>query len=410
VGQNILSIFILVDNVSTKYFEYLSNLNQDYKFFSCYGLNSVDHTNFKTPRRNSRRYFGAHVGIHSARLHLQGMLHRTKEVEELLETQSDETEVAHNETLSQNLTNVLMDIVTEMHSCRSCLDVAISQLAVPKEPYIPHSDAKSCESLTKNTNEQVQKPIVVGFTDLDPQVEDEVFEAIISHDNLNTGSEDDADGNFVSLDAADQFKRKMEKECSDRLLSELKTVLVHKAYEWEEREAKALKNKALRNAGRADVEREATVKPSGSVLCLDCDCGQGNDGEASGRAGGFVSLGERSSKGKNITSTPETVEGGSNLVHADPFVSLVMKPEGNWPLPRLKTGKLFSASRSSSSTEPSHNVEVSSCFLDRAAQVKTLIVGASGIQPNYLGSDVSEETFSGSGENSSSSESENNEQ
>ncbi|KDR15859.1 vezatin-like isoform X3 [Zootermopsis nevadensis] len=391
--QNILPVFTLVSDVSAKFSEYLSNLNQDYKFFSCYGLSAVDDTSLKMPKRKPWRYFNAYVGIHSARLHLQGMLHRTKEIEELLETHTDETEAAENNTLSQNLKNALTDIVTELHSCTSCLQVAISQFSVLNQPSAQYSAIKASEILNHNKSEEKQKPIVVGFTDLDPQIEDEVFEAVISHGN--TGFDDDDDGNLMSLNAADRIKCQLEKECSDRMLLELKTVLIHKAHEWEEREAKALRKKGIQSAEKADIEDRVTVESSESVLHFDRDY---NSGAVPERADRHVSLSERLNQGKIVAATLETMERDNSIVN-DPFTSLAMKPEGNWPLPRLKTGKLFSSGIvTSSNVEACHTA---------GEHVKTLIVGASAVQPKYAGYDVSEETFSGSGENSSSSESEN---
>lgn len=406
MGQNILPVLTIVNEVSNKYQELLSILNQDYKFFSGYGLNAVNDTYFKTPtKRNSWRYFGAYVGIHSACLHLQGMLHRAKEMEELIQVQSDETEVADNSTLSRNVTEVLTDIVTEINSCRSCLEVAISELV--NKPPTPHSTSENCDSLTKNVSEQKQKPVVVGVTDLDPQIEDEIFEAIISHDNLLTGCEDDDDGYYVSMHATDEVRRRTEKECSDRMLLELKTVLVHKAHEWEKREAKALK-RASQNAERAGTEDKAVVEPSGNNM--QSNTGQGSNGEACERADAHVSLDEQSNQAKIVASAPEIVNSGSNEVSDDSLTSLVIKPTETWPHPRLKRDMLYSSSGSSSSRVPSCNVELCNSFRDRAEQVETLIAGAATFQPKYLGGDVDEETFSGSGENSSSSESENNEQ
>ncbi|XP_021926653.1 uncharacterized protein LOC110833200 isoform X5 [Zootermopsis nevadensis] len=322
-----------------------------------------------------------------------GMLHRTKEIEELLETHTDETEAAENNTLSQNLKNALTDIVTELHSCTSCLQVAISQFSVLNQPSAQYSAIKASEILNHNKSEEKQKPIVVGFTDLDPQIEDEVFEAVISHGN--TGFDDDDDGNLMSLNAADRIKCQLEKECSDRMLLELKTVLIHKAHEWEEREAKALRKKGIQSAEKADIEDRVTVESSESVLHFDRDY---NSGAVPERADRHVSLSERLNQGKIVAATLETMERDNSIVN-DPFTSLAMKPEGNWPLPRLKTGKLFSSGIvTSSNVEACHTA---------GEHVKTLIVGASAVQPKYAGYDVSEETFSGSGENSSSSESEN---
>jgi hypothetical protein len=401
VGQNILSVLTIINEVSNKYHELLSILNQDYKFFSGYGLNAVNDTYIKTPtKRNSWRYFGAYVGIHSACLHLQGMLHRAKEMEELIQVQSDENEVADNSTLSRNVTGVLTDIVTEINSCKSCLEVAISELV--NKPPTPHSTLEICDSLTKNVSEEKQKPVVVGVTDLDPQIEDEVFEALISHDNLLIGCEDDDDDcYFVSMDATDEVRR-TEKECSDRMLLELKTVLVHKAHEWEKREAKALK-RASQNAERAGTEDKAVVEPSGNDM--QSNTGQGSNGEAPERTGAHFSLDEQSNQANIVASAPEIVKSGSNVVNDDSLTSLVIKPTETWPLPRLKR-EMYSLSGSSSSC----NVEMCNSFLDRAEQVETLIAGAATFQPKYLGCDVDEETFIGSGENSSSSESENNEQ
>lgn len=404
MGQNIIPVLTIVNEVSNKYHELLSTLNQDFKFFSGYGLNAVNDTYFKTPtKRNSWRYFGAYVGIHSACLHLQGMLHRAKEMEELIQVQSDETEVADNSTLSRNVTEVLTDIVTEINSCKSCLEVAISELV--NKPPTPHLTSETCDSLTKNVNGQKQKPVVVGVTDLDPQIEDEVFEAIISHDNPLTACEDD-DGYFVSVDAADEVRRRAEKECSDRMLLELKTVLVHKAHEWEKREARALK-RASENAERAGAEDKAATEPSGSDMQSSNE--QGSNEKAPERAGVHVSLNKKSNQAKIVASAPEIVKSGSNVVGDDSLTSLVIKPTETWPLPRLKRDMLYRSHGSSSSRVSSCNVELCNSFSDSAEQVETLIARAATSQPKYLGYDVDEETFSGSGENSSSSESENNE-
>jgi hypothetical protein len=271
------------------------------------------------------------------------------------------------------------------------------------KPPTPHSTSEVCDSLTKNVSEQKQKPVV----DLDPQIEDEVFEAIISHDNLLTGCEDDDDGYFVSMDATDEVRRRTEKECSDRMMLELKTVLVHKAHEWEKREARALK-RASQNAERAGTEDKAVVKPSGNDM--QYNTGQGNNGEVPERADAHVSLDEQPNQAKIVASAPEIVKSGSNVVSDDSLTSLVIKPTETWLRPRLQRDMLYSSSGSSSSRIPSGNVELCNSFSDRAEQVETLIAGAATFQPKYLGCDVDEETFSGSGENSSSSESENNEQ
>jgi hypothetical protein len=308
------------------------------------------------------------------------------------------------------MTTVLTDIITEICSCKSCLEVALSQLKVLNKPATPHTTFKTSDLLAKNISEQTQEPIEVGFTDLDPQVEDEVFEAIISHDNLGSRSEDEDDSS-VPLDAVDQVKQQMEKECSARMMLELKTVLVHKSQEWEKREAKALKNKVLRNAGMANVEDKADVDSSGIALQFGCECDivQESAGEVSERANESVSQGEQSGAGKVADTAPEAVEVCSNAVNDDSFISLVMKPEDNWPLPRLKRMKSFGSSKSGPSVVPSCDVEMPSFFHDKAEQVETLIVRAAAVQPKYLGCNIDEETFSDSGDNCSSNESENNE-
>lgn len=162
----------------------------------------------------------------------------------------------------------------------------------------------------------------------------------------------------------------------------------------------------------ANIEDRADVESSGIALQFDSEHGivQGSDGEVSERANGYVSQCEQSGDGKIVGSAPESVQVGSNVVSDDPFSSLVMKPEENWPLPRLRRGKTFGSSKSGSSLVPSLKVEMPDFFRDRAEQVKTLIVGAPTIQPKYLVCHNDEETFSDSGDNCSGNESENNEQ
>jgi hypothetical protein len=406
IEQNVLPVSTLVIDVSAKCSECAIKLNQDYKFFSCYGLNAVNDSYLKVHKRNSWRYYDVYVGIHSACLHLQGMLHRTKEMEELLGTQTDETEVADDNTFSKDVTNVLTDIITEIDSCKSCLEVAVSQLTVFNRPATPHAPPQNSVLLTKNTNEKTQEPIEVGFTDLDPQVEDEVFEAVISHHNQDSGSEDETNSS-ISLDAVDQVKHQMEKECSARMLLELKTVLVHKSKEWEKREAKALKNKIMANVDdKADVESSDIALQFG----YEHDIVQGSNGKVSERENASASQGEQSGVGKVVDSTPEAVEVGTNAVRDDPFISLVTKPEDNWLLPRLRKGKLFGSLNSDSDMVHSGSVEMPDFFNDRAEQVETLIVGAARGYPKYHGHNTDEETFSDSGDNCSNSEFDNNEQ
>ncbi|XP_069694622.1 vezatin [Periplaneta americana] len=389
-AQKITEVVTVINKLSADFDRCIITLNDDYKFFSCYGLKmECNCSHLRAPKTNTWTYYGPYVGTHSALLHLQGMLQRTKEVEEMLVNEIDRCEEMDSDALKYyiaNITNVLTDIATEIDSCKSCIEVAINQLTVLNQKVTPAEAIQSLEVPVYENNENAsgtRKPIPVGFTDLDPQLEDEIFEAIFSHDNVGA----DFDGDDTETSVVEKEKRQIEKEYSERVLSELKSVLVFKAQEWEQREAKALK-KFVGDIKKLEDENKSPVE-SVSHIDHDEDSGQGEDIEIPELIDVDSDAADRYNR-KMVSCVPKS----DNTVD-DKYDSFSVKPDVNWPLPRLKTGKLLNSRKLSCKAESVSESESSKDFPEPLTQIRTLMVGASPFRrPNC---DIEEETFSGSG-------------
>ena len=232
--QNLTPLLKKASIVSHRLNSFIDSVILDYKFYSCYGKGESSIS--LRPVSAIYNVSNAFIGVHSARLYMQGVLHKVMQLEEILE-QNERDEKLKSDFLN-SICRELNEVAQEMESCSNCIDIAIS--------YCKTSEDKVQLAVTTTApplgigNAIIEKtdPIPVGFSDFDPDVEDEVFEALI-HDSMSIDDDDDY------YDIVMEKEDKLQNECSKRMMSELKTVLVHKAEEMKKREDQALRNKGI---------------------------------------------------------------------------------------------------------------------------------------------------------------------
>lgn len=231
--RNVMHIVLDVTENSSKI---CSNLIQEYNAFYSYGIsNQTQQSNLLPSFLKSEFSYttDTKVAVRSACLHLRTLLQNTRALEEKLETEDN---------LGENFEEILSHfslIIHELEVCRSCCEegmVQIRKLITPKEERVTFTE-KSVDSII-TSNEEV-KQIFVGHTDLDPQVEDEVFEAVINDTESGTSYLCDE----ISND--EQMQYEIAKQLSKKMMQELKSVLAIKAEKWKEREAKVLLAKKI---------------------------------------------------------------------------------------------------------------------------------------------------------------------
>ncbi|XP_066996996.2 vezatin isoform X2 [Anabrus simplex] len=234
-----------------------SNLTREYNVFYSYGVGDGAQKKRPLPISEHKHfaYADTYVAVHSAGLHLQAMLLRIRGMEQSLESEIE----LESPAITKDLLSKMEDIMQELDLCKSCCDECVSQLSkmetsskiIEKQPHIDSAKA-ACNSAAS-----ISEPVLVGYTDLDPKVEDEVYEAEIYNENDDRNVDHDY-FDYVKISKED---REREKQLSKRMLQELKSVLVDRAQEWKEREAKALENKQGRY--------EAFHMKSGKILNSD---------------------------------------------------------------------------------------------------------------------------------------------
>ncbi|XP_049812874.1 uncharacterized protein LOC126259859 isoform X3 [Schistocerca nitens] len=247
-------LYELLEDISTL----TKQLDTEYRIFSTYGVPRRSPSS-ETPASGppkKLKYDALFVSVHSTTLHLQNILYRTHVVEEYLETRENLDDL-NSELSTPDLQTALNDILKELDMCRSCCERGISFLNTLNNPEPPKNleEEEDWPARSHSGNENI-KQIHVGKTDLDPDVEDEVFEAVSTADFFDDEI-DLYDGTECS-----RTEKQQQKNCSKLMLDELKSILVDKAKEWKEREEKALKNKRAREG---ICEAEIVVKETESA-------------------------------------------------------------------------------------------------------------------------------------------------
>ncbi|KAJ9586036.1 hypothetical protein L9F63_020333, partial [Diploptera punctata] len=251
--QSLAPLHETANTMLTTLHMFMEFLAVDYKFYSCYGRGERNTNQQLVP--STSHMSNVYLGVHSARLYLQGMLHQITQLEEMLQDISDNIQ-------PDNLSCIFIElsyVSQEMTSCMNSIEIALSYCKSSEDSLEPIAEMNPPVLSQENVNVHKSDPIPVGYSDFDPPVEDEVFVALIR----GTIEDDDFDEDPFNFTV--EKEEKQQKECSKRMLTELKTVLVHKAEEMKQREDRALRNKGMlisdySSGCEADASEDDTLK------------------------------------------------------------------------------------------------------------------------------------------------------
>ena len=177
-----------------------------------------------------------YMPIRSAAVHFQSLLMQVQHLQDILESENCAHSKERKDLLSR-ISQILIDISREVSSGQACIDRSLVQALKMLNSQEP--TAKLCEpKLGPSSDEDMEK--CSDSLCIQP-IEDEVFELIISQEEMGPCSDED------EWDEVSKYslKAKREGEASKRVLQELKTVLVKKADEWREREKQAMAMKGI---------------------------------------------------------------------------------------------------------------------------------------------------------------------
>ena len=228
--QSLTPLLEITDSVSRNLCSFVESLTLAYKFYSCYG--KCEGNMNQQPQPLVCSVTDVFVGVHSARLYMQGILHRAMQLEEMLEQNKQEADDVNY------IFTELNDITNEITSCMNCIEIALSFCKSSEVNFEPAVEVTPTSLSLNCANMQESEPIAVGYSDFDPKVEDEVFEALVDH-NVDKDDYDDL------CDIKIEKETEQQKACSMRMMSELKTVLMYKAEEMKKREERVLRNKGI---------------------------------------------------------------------------------------------------------------------------------------------------------------------
>nr|CAD7200059.1 unnamed protein product [Timema douglasi] len=233
--------------------------------------------------------------IHAAILRIHLMSESSRLVERALEPGPGSLDL-------ETLRGLVVELLVQSRKCSSAWEDSVKRIQTLVRTGGPAPSAQVTEPEEK-TDEQQRVLVQVGYTDLDPQVEDEVFEEYALHKGEPAFDDDEV--------IIEEETRKRLRHCA-ALFSELKSVLCVKAEEMGRREAAAL----LRR------NQEWTLKDK------DVSCPAEEDDEGS------------SSFGTTVIS-PQTAPSDNE----DDTDNLVASKLPNWPLPRLKKVTCYKRSK-----------------------------------------------------------------
>ena len=196
-----------------------------------------------------------YTSLFSTGLHLQNSLLKVRKLEKIFDTleaakkKKDDQEMPSEKQILAWLSG-FQEIQNELNACVGCLDQGVDQIHVIQEDSNPSSANPTPEPPKHPDDDEhiVAKPPIV-IDDSPTEHVDEVFEGIVmkkddNHNNNNNNVVDEIDEKLKK-------KTKLEKNCQDKVLNELKVVLAEKAIQREKREAYAL---ARQKEEKLDVE------------------------------------------------------------------------------------------------------------------------------------------------------------
>ncbi|XP_060063827.1 vezatin-like isoform X2 [Ylistrum balloti] len=243
----------LVTGIHTPISKKTWSLEQMYKSHACLIEDKGTQTPKYTPD-DAHPLRETYMAVHSLDLHLQAAWLRVRSLSSLLETHIDHSSAGHLDHGDEGHTDQLrvndaydklrLQVKHELHACKACWEEGISRLEkLEKVKVSKEANPLKTDAVSKEVQSDV--PPIPLFEMGDPIIEDQVFEAYITEDPVesyqNTWDE------FITPE--EKAKKKKEKQEAMRLLMELKSVISVRATEREIRENKALEKSRLQSNG-----------------------------------------------------------------------------------------------------------------------------------------------------------------
>ncbi|KAH3782330.1 vezatin-like [Dreissena polymorpha] len=221
--------------------EMLGSIRQDAEDWTgslekCYTFYNSTWQSLEPVSRKHTPYSGqedAFVAVHSLDLHLQAALARVRELSKRLEGSSSDSQ-SDSFPASCDLPSLLQPIKSELDSCKGCWEEAQLRIAkcLGKSSDAPTVKAQSDKVESNNPVTQTEGP---AKEIEDYIIEDQMFEAYTDPNEVITDTHWDR-----PLSAEEKAKKKLERDETMRVLTELKSVISVRAVEINRREQAAL--------------------------------------------------------------------------------------------------------------------------------------------------------------------------
>lgn len=215
--------------------EFHRTLIMEQKLFRTVMESKEKFTQSRIPSSSGWDYSDVYISVRSASVHFQSLLLQTQSLQDILETKhADQTK--NNVDFMNSIAQILNEISKEVHAGKACIDGSLVQI------FKMISGTESAANLSEP--KEISSPELISGECVDTicnePVEDEVFELMIPYEELNQ-SDDDWD----DIPPKDHSGKNEKADTSEKVLQELKTVLVKKAEEWKAREQKAMESKGI---------------------------------------------------------------------------------------------------------------------------------------------------------------------
>lgn len=224
--SNAVAVARIVNQANFECQQQLRKLNNAHQFYvsSCM---PEDETEVRVSRPVRSDLQELQLTVHSLVLHLRAALKRVQAVETITESLGEETKLG---AIESQISCLLAEVKAELGSSSSCLEEAALLLdreagrTPPKENPVVVPSAESQSAVSVLTITEQDSPVIV----------DEVFEALLAEKPDVSEAEPDDDFNQDNKSSVKQ------REASAVMFKELRSVLVVKAKEHQEREKNAL--------------------------------------------------------------------------------------------------------------------------------------------------------------------------
>ncbi|CAN7989400.1 unnamed protein product, partial [Ixodes hexagonus] len=226
--SNAVAVSKIVNRANSECQQQLRKLSNAYQFYvsSCMPQDEAEDRISRPVRKDLQEL---HITVHSLALHLRAALKRVQVVESITESLGDETKLG---TVESHISRLLAEVKEEVGSSGSCLEEA----ALLLDKRAGRTPSKENQVVVPSAEPQSVVP-VLKITEKDsPVIVDEVFEALLTDkpDVRDVEPDNDFDQNNKVRSSIKQ------REASAVMFKELRSVLVVKAKEHQEREKNAL--------------------------------------------------------------------------------------------------------------------------------------------------------------------------